>query len=192
MEPEVVAPDHAAQAAEPEPEASPDRPAGALPDTPPDTPADALPDALPDAMDLMPEPVEVAREVARPSTLGALRSSVAPPPRPAEVPLPRSLAPGPDLQATPLDRPAGRLLRGDPAVPEALPAPPPPPEHTLTRSRFGRGFLVALVLFASALLAYVYGEPLAARAPGLAPALQSYLDAVNALRESFAPDPGAR
>jgi hypothetical protein len=64
----------------------------------------------------------------------------------------------------------------------AVPLAPPP------RSRFGRGLLLALALFAAALGVYRYSFELAARLPAIAPALEAYAGAVDRLREAMAPE----
>ena len=51
------------------------------------------------------------------------------------------------------------------------------------RSRFGRGLLLVLALFALALGAYRFRADLAAEVPAAAPALQAYGAWVDGLRE---------
>jgi predicted Zn finger-like uncharacterized protein len=96
-----------------------------------------------------------------------------PQPRPVSATMPEPLA----------GRPTGLRLDLDPAaMPDA--APPPAP------SRFGRGLLVALCLFLAALGLYLYAEPIAARVPALAQALQGFAGLVDGLREGLSGSPG--
>ncbi len=71
-------------------------------------------------------------------------------------------------------RDTGRL-RLDAVTPDR-PAPP-------AASRFGRGFLVAFILVALAVAAYVWRAPLAATAPDAGPVLEAYGSAIDAARD---------
>ncbi len=123
-----------------------------------------------------PEPTEPEAEVeveappAPPAdAVPDLAPAVAPP---AVRPKPAHSAPLAGA-APPPSRP--RLeLGGDPAK-----APPPVPP----RSRFGRGFLTALVLALLALGAYIYRGPIVDRVPAAGPALTTYAGYVDKARD---------
>ncbi len=125
----------------------------AAPDTAPDTAPAPQPEAQPA------ESPVVVHLPPRPAT----------PPKPAERPAVSQPAP---LSAPPRPQPASRLELGEPAAPAAE-LPPP------SRSRFARGFLLALLLAALALAAYLYRAPIAAQVPQAAPALTAYGEAVD-------------
>ncbi len=77
-------------------------------------------------------------------------------------------------------RPATRLDLGEPA------APPPAAEAPLaSRSRFGRGLVVALVLTGIALSAYIYRDFIVARVPAAGPALQAYSETIDRWRDEL-------
>ena len=114
------------------------------------------------------------------------------PPVPADPPVVVHLPARPAAPAKPGDRPAvarptpltaparpqpsSRLDLGEPAAPPT-PAPPPP------ESRFARGLLLALVLAALALAAYVWRDPIASRVPQARVALTAYGETIDGWRE---------
>ena len=130
-------------------------------------------------------------------------------------PKPAAAAPGPEpvpTPASPVAKPA-RAAPSAPASPRAVPAKPaerpmltgdglalrpaprldlaaergtpPPPREAPAPSRFGLGFLVAVVLFGLALSTYLWRAELAARVPAAGPALDAYGRAVDDLRLGF-------
>ncbi len=152
------------------PVAVPD-PARAAPEPAPRAAAPELPPDSPVVVQLKPPRAAPAKPADRPA--------VAQP-----GPLAEPAAPAP-LAAT---RPATRLDLGEPA-----PAAAEPP----SRSRFGRGLLLALALCLIALGAYVYRDAIVARVPAAQPALSAYAETVDQLRERleqhlapFRPDAG--
>ena len=121
-----------------------------------------------------PEPVAAeagAAEAAAETPVVPLR--LAEPARAAAPPVPR---PGEIAATAPAPRAAPRLAL-DPPPAEARPAPPEP------RSRFGLGLAVALLFFLLALAAYDQRGDIAAELPAAGPALESYADAVDDLRD---------
>ena len=102
------------------------------------------------------------------------------------------LPPRPAAPAKPADRPAvaqpappRRRPPGRSASPRLDLGEPPrrrSPRRRPSRSRFGRGLLLALVLAVLALAAYLYREPIAARVPQAAPALGAYGETIDRWR----------
>jgi predicted Zn finger-like uncharacterized protein len=150
----------------------------------------------------LPAPAPVAPVVA-PVTVTAPAGSAEPetkpepqakphPDRPSEPPVVVHLPARPAAPAKPADRPAvarptpltapartqpsSRLDLGEPAAPPA-PAPPAP------ESRFARGLLLALVLAALALAAYVWRDPIASRVPQARAALTVYGETIDGWRD---------
>ncbi len=167
----------------PEARAPEPRPEVAAPPAPPPPPPPPLA-VVPPPLAAVAEPEKPA---PRPVVPEALRTELAPPPppRPAEMPSSRPAADAAELDA-PDPGTGGHPLRTDLGRAEAegwdwedrLPA----------RSRFGRGLLVALVLFALALALYVFAGDLAARVPSLSRALGVYVDLVDGLRAAVTRD----
>jgi predicted Zn finger-like uncharacterized protein len=103
---------------------------------------------------------------------------------PSDPPVVVHLPPRPAAPAKPADRPAvarpaplsaPRLDLGEPAAPPAEAAPAP-------RSRFAHGLLLAVVIAAAALAAYVWRAPIAAEVPQAEAALTAYGDAIDRWR----------
>ena len=103
------------------------------------------------------------------------------PAKPADRPAVAQPAP---LSAAARRQPASRLDLGEPA---AAPAEGPPPAP----SRFAHGLILALVLAALALAAYLSRDPIAEQVPQARPALTAYGDTIDrwraALEERLAP-----
>ena len=128
----------------------------------------------------------------RPSAPEHLRGELAPPPppRPSELPprFGRHEAPAAAPEVSRLD---GRRVGHHPL---RLEIPGAAAEDGWDReglqrpqSRFGRGFLVALLIAAAALGLYGYDRVVVARAPALAPAIEAYVGAVDQMREAISP-----
>ncbi len=111
-------------------------------------------------------PVVALRRTAEPVAPPASR-----PAKPAERPaVTRPAAVSATRQAPRLDLDAA----------PATPAPPPPPAP---RGRFGVGLAAAVLLFLLALGAYDFRRDIAARVPEAGPALDSYAEVVDDLRD---------
>lgn len=126
-------------------------------------------------------PAPPPRPTAAPTPGPKPRLAAVNPEPPAAKPASHAAAPEPlppQPGAAPLQRPAARLdLTG---TGESKPAASP------VRSRFVRGLLLAVAVFALALVAYRGHTPIAAGVPAAAPALDAYVGAIDALRREVA------
>ncbi len=113
-----------------------------------------------------------------------------PPPRPSELP-PRFGLSDRERPAPEVSRLDGRRVGHHPLRLEVPGASTdegwdregrlPPP------SRFGRGVMVALLIFAGALALYGFESIVVAQVPALAPAVDAYVGAIDQVREALAP-----
>lgn len=143
----------------------------------PAAPETAVPDPVaPDPV--APEPAPTVGDGGPSGELPRLPTPSAPAPLP---PVPPRAVP-----AKPADRPMlaseGVVLRPAPRLDLAAEVPPAPPRALARPSRFGRGLLLALVLFGLALAAYVWRAELGTRLPATAPTLAAYGQWVDDLR----------
>jgi predicted Zn finger-like uncharacterized protein len=136
----------------------------------------------------------LTRLEARPPRPAAPEPPAAPAPAAPVVPLRRSPEPSePPISrpAKPAERPAATRpaavspTRAAPrldldAAPPTAPQPVPPPAAS---GRFGFGLVVAVLLFLLALGAYDFRQEIAASVPDAGPALDSYAEAVDDLRD---------
>ena len=160
-----------------------------------------------------PEPRK-ASPIAPPSPAAPPEVITPPAPPPAPAPLPTSrrhgeLAPPPPPRPSELPPRFGHEEAPEPEVslpdgqrvghhPLRLEIPGTTAENGWDRegrlplpSRFGRGVVVALILFTAALALYRFDQEIIAAAPALAPAVDAYVGAIDQAREalaSLAPD----
>ncbi len=140
---------------------------------------------------VVPTPAEAPPAEAPPHQGPAVPEAPAPPAEAASVVPIRRAAPAKPGAVPTVARPAE--VTGPPApvrqalrldVRDSAPAPAVPP----SRSRFGLGLLVALVIAAVGFLAYLRQTELAAAVPAAAPALAAYGAAVDDLRDAIEAD----
>lgn len=156
----------------------------------PSAPVESPPESVPAAPEPpapapgpVPPPEDQAQKPAQPRPVAGADPAPVTRPAPSAPPMPSSPRAVP---AKPAERPMqagdGLTLRPAPRLDLGAEPKASPPRAVPQPSRFGRGLLLAVVLFGLALAAYAWRAELAARVPAAAPALEAYGRTVDGLR----------